>query len=184
MSRTHFDATHVSKFLSFVLRHKPEAIGLTLGPQGWVEVAELLAKAEAAGTVITVEQLKQVVAGNDKKRFVLNEDATSIRAAQGHSVDVDLQLPVKAPPPVLFHGTVDKSMVDIRSQGMKPMSRHDVHLSPDRETATVVAARRGKPVILAIETDAMVRDGYEFRVSDNGVWLVPDVPAKYIKFPG
>lgn len=183
MSSSTFDLTRASKFLSYVLRHRPDSIGITLDAQGWIEVPELLSKAAIAGTSLTLDQLKQVVADNDKKRFVLNDDATRIRAAQGHSVDVDLKLRVKAPPPVLFHGTVGKFVADIRKQGLKPMSRHDVHLSPDRETATLVATRRGKPLILTIETYPMVRDGFEFRVSDNGVWLVPEVPAKYLKFP-
>lgn len=172
-----------SKFLSYVLRHRPESIGITLDKQGWVDVSELLAKANADGTRITLDELKRIVAENDKKRFVLNDDATRIRAAQGHSVNVDLKLPVKAPPPVLYHGTVGKFVDAIRKEGLRPMNRHDVHLSPDRETATKVATRRGKPVILVIETYPLVRDGYQFRVSDNGVWLVPDVPAKYIRFP-
>jgi putative RNA 2'-phosphotransferase len=172
-----------SKFLSYVLRHRPESIGITLDKQGWVDVSELLAKAASDGTQISLDELKRIVAENDKKRFVLNDDATRIRAAQGHSVEVDLKLPVKAPPPVLFHGTVGKFADAIRKEGLKPMNRHDVHLSPDRETATKVATRRGKPVILVIETYPMVRDGYQFRVSDNGVWLVDAVPAKYIKFP-
>ncbi|CAJ6268647.1 RNA 2'-phosphotransferase [Burkholderia pseudomallei] len=184
MSSSYFIATRASKFLSYVLRHRPDSIGVTLDAQGWADVSELLTKAAAAGMALTLDELKQVVAENDKKRFVLNDDATRIRAAQGHSVDVDLQLPVKAPPPVLYHGTVGKSMADIRKQGLMPMNRHDVHLSPDRETATRVATRRGKPVILVIETYPLLRDGYQFRVSDNGVWLVPEVPAKYIKFPG
>jgi len=176
-------ADQKSKFLSYVLRHRPDSIGINLDKQGWVDVPELLAKAAAAGTVLTGDELKIIVAENDKKRFVLNDDATRIRAAQGHSVEVDLKLPVKAPPPVLYHGTVGKFVDAIRKEGLRPMNRHDVHLSPDRETAIRVATRRGKPVILAIETYPMVRDGYQFRMSDNGVWLVPAVPAKYLKFP-
>lgn len=173
-----------SKFLSYVLRHRPDSIGLTLDKQGWADVAELLAKAAAAGTPMTLQEMEQVVAENDKKRFVFNDDHTRIRAAQGHSVEVNLKLTVKAPPPVLYHGTVGKFMDAIRKEGLTPQNRHDVHLSGDKETATVVAARRGKPIILVIETFPMVRDGYEFRQSENGVWLVPAVPAKYIKFPG
>lgn len=156
---------------------------MTLDKQGWVDVSELLAKAAAAGTAISVDELKDIVAQNDKKRFVLSDDATRIRAAQGHSIEVDLKLPVKTPPPVLYHGTVGKFIGAIRKEGLKPMNRHDVHLSPDKETATRVAIRRGKPVILVIETYPLLRDGYQFRVSDNGVWLVGEVPAKYIRFP-
>jgi putative RNA 2'-phosphotransferase len=184
MSNSCLDTTRASKFLSYVLRHRPDSIGISLDRRGWASVPELLAKAAAAGTTITLNELKQIVEQNDKKRFVLNDDATRIRAAQGHSVDVDLELPVKVPPPVLYHGTVGKFMADIRKHGLQPMARHDVHLSPDKETATRVAIRRGKPVILVIETYAMVRDGYQFRVSENGVWLTSEVPPKYIKFPG
>lgn len=166
-----------------MLRHRPDSIDISLDKQGWVSVPELLTKAAAAGTAITVEELEKIVTENDKKRFVFNDDFTRIRAAQGHSVKVDLNLTVKAPPPVLFHGTVGKYMVDIRKQGLLPMNRHDVHLSSDKETANRVAMRRGKPVILIIETYPMVRDGYQFRVSDNGVWLTSEVPQRYIKFP-
>lgn len=180
---TAMDTTRASKFLSYVLRHRPDSIGISLDRHGWASVHELLAKSAAAGTAITLDELKQMVAQNDKQRFVLSDDATRIRAAQGHSIDVDLQLTVKAPPPVLYHGTVGKFMAEIRKHGLLPMNRHDVHLSSDKETATRVAIRRGKPVILVIETYPMVRDGCEFRVSENGVWLIPEVLPKYIKFP-
>ena len=177
------NVTQLSKLLSYVLRHRPDSIGLALDAQGWADVSALLSLAEAAGQAFSLEDLRQVVAQNDKKRFVLSDDASRIRAAQGHSVEVDLQLKVKVPPPVLFHGTVAKALGDIRKKGLLPMQRHDVHLSPDRETATRVAARRGAPVILVVDTAAMLRDGHVFRVSDNGVWLVPSVPARYLQFP-
>lgn len=183
MSNRDIDATRTSKFLSYVLRHRPDSIGISLDMEGWADVPELLAKAAAAGTAITLDELRQIVEQNDKKRFVLSDDAARIRAAQGHSIEVDLKLTVREPPPVLYHGTVGKFMADIRKQGLRPMNRHDVHLSPDKETATRVAIRRGKPVILVIETYPMLRDDYQFRVSDNGVWLIPEVPPKYIKFP-
>jgi len=183
MNITPENATRISKFLSYVLRHRPDSIDLVLDKQGWAAVPELLAKSTAAGTAFSLEELKQVVAQNDKKRFLLSDDEARIRAAQGHSLEVDLKLTVKAPPPVLYHGTVGKFAAAIRKHGLKPMSRHDVHLSPDKETATNVALRRGQPIVLVVETYPMVRDGFEFRVSDNGVWLVPEVPAKYLKFP-
>lgn len=172
-----------SKFLSFVLRHRPQSIGLNLDKQGWTTVQELLDKTNASGNSLTLDELQHIIATNDKKRFVLSEDGLRIRAAQGHTIEVDLQLKVKTPPPVLYHGTVGKFVSSIRKQGLLPGNRHDVHLSGDRETATLVAQRRGKAVILVIETYPLLRDGYKFRQSDNGVWLVPDVPAKYIKFP-
>ncbi len=183
MSNRDVDATRASKFLSYVLRHRPDSIGISLDMEGWADVPELLAEAAVAGIPISLDELKQIVAQNDKKRFVLSDDAMRIRATQGHSIEVDLKLTVMAPPPVLYHGTVGKFVSDIRKQGLRPMNRHDVHLSPDKETATRVAIRRGKPVILVIETYPMLRDGYQFRVSDNGVWLLPEVPAQYIKFP-
>lgn len=177
------NAVRISKFLSYVLRHRPEKIGLTLDKQGWANVSELLSKAAAAGTAITLDELKSVVEHNDNKRFVLSDDATRIRAAQGHSIEVDLKLKVKTPPVLLYHGTVEKFIGDIRKQGLRPMNRHDVHLSADRDTASRVASRRGKPVILVIDTRPMLRDGCQFRVSDNGVWLIPEVPPRYIIFP-
>ena len=183
MSNREIDATRKSKFLSYVLRHRPDSIDISLDMEGWADVPELLAKAAAAGTAITLDELRQIVEQNDKKRFVLSDDAARIRAAQGHSIEVDLKLTVKAPPPVLYHGTVRKYMANIRKHGLLPMNRHDVHLSPDKETATRVAIRRGKPVILVIETYPMIRNGYQFRVSDNGVWLITEVPPQYIKFP-
>lgn len=183
MSNRTFDVMRASKFLSYVLRHRPESIGIFLDKQGWTDVPELLAAAEVAGIPISLDDLKQIVALNKKKRFVLSDDAMSIRAAQGHSIDVDLKLSVKTPPPALYHGTVGKFIAAIRKQGLQRMNRHDVHLSTDEETAARVAARRGKPVILVIETFPMLRNGYQFRVSDNGVWLIPHVPPKYIRFP-
>lgn len=169
--------------LSRWLRHRPDAIGITLDKRGWTGVAELIAKAEAAGTPITHDELLQVVAGSDKKRFTLSDDGLQIRAAQGHSVAVDLQLPVKTPPPVLYHGTVARFLPNIRKQGLLLGSRHDVHLSATRETAVAVGERRGEPVVISIETFPMLRDGFEFRCSDNSVWLVQSVPAKYLKIP-
>jgi putative RNA 2'-phosphotransferase len=183
MSNRSFDVVRASKFLSYVLRHRPESIGILLDKQGWADVPELLAEAAVAGIPISLDDLKQIVALNDKKRFVLSDDAMRIRAAQGHSINVDLNLTVKIPPPALYHGTVGKFIAAIRKQGLQRMNRHDVHLSTDKETAARVAVRRGKPVILVIETFPMLRDGYQFRVSDNGVWLIPEVPPKYIKFP-
>jgi putative RNA 2'-phosphotransferase len=182
MSNSKADVSRASKFLSYVLRHRPDSIGISLDKQGWASVPDLLAKAAAAGTAITFDELKKIVEQNDKKRFVLNDDSTRIRAAQGHSIQVDLKLTAKAPPPVLFHGTVGAFIASIRKQGLRPMKRHDVHLSPDKDTANRVATRRGKPIILVIETYPMVRDGYQFRVSDNGVWLIQAVPPQYIKF--
>ncbi|MEU9542918.1 MULTISPECIES: RNA 2'-phosphotransferase [Streptomyces] len=172
----------VSKYLSKHLRHQPERIGLTLGEGGWVEIDTLIAAAAEHGFRITREELDHVVATNDKRRFAV--EGTRIRASQGHSVEVDLGLPPATPPDYLYHGTVAQNLDAIRAEGLRPMNRHDVHLSPDRETATRVGARRGRPVVLGVDAAAMHRDGHAFRVSANGVWLTEAVPPKYLRFPG
>lgn len=172
-----------SKLLARWLRHRPDAIDLTLDRHGWTNIGDLLTKAAAAGTPITADELAQVVAENDKQRFSLSSDGLRVRAAQGHSVDVDLNLPFMTPPPVLYHGTVRKFLATIRKQGLLPGSRQDVHLSATRETAIAVGARRGASIVLVIETFPVVRDGFRFRCADNGVWLIPSIPAKYLRFP-
>ncbi|MGW2468646.1 RNA 2'-phosphotransferase [Streptomyces bauhiniae] len=170
----------VSKYLSKHLRHQPERIGLTLDPAGWVEIDTLLAAAAAHGFPVTRTELDHVVAVNDKRRFAV--EGGRIRASQGHSVEVALGLPPATPPPYLYHGTVARSLDAIRAEGLRPMNRHDVHLSADRETATRVGARRGRPVVLAVDAGAMHRDGHVFHVSANGVWLTDAVPPRYLRF--
>ncbi|MGW2837090.1 RNA 2'-phosphotransferase [Streptomyces sp. NPDC001493] len=172
----------VSKYLSKHLRHQPERIGLTLDPNGWVDVAELLEAAARHHFPITRTELEHVVAVNDKQRFTLEGDR--LRANQGHTVPVDLDLPPAEPPPFLYHGTVARSLAAIRTEGLRPMARHHVHLSPDRETATRVGARRGRPVVLSVDAAAMHRAGHVFRVSANGVWLADSVPPEYLRFQG
>ncbi|MFI1729220.1 RNA 2'-phosphotransferase [Streptomyces acidicola] len=171
----------VSKYLSKHLRHQPERIGLTLGDGGWVEVDTLIAAAAVHGFRITRAELDHVVATNDKQRFAV--EGTRIRANQGHTVEVDLGLPTATPPPYLYHGTVARNLDAIRTEGLRAMNRHDVHLSRDRETATRVGARRGRPVVLSVDAGAMHRDGHVFRVSNNGVWLTEAVPPRYLRFP-
>ncbi|MER5789043.1 RNA 2'-phosphotransferase [Streptomyces sp. NPDC001980] len=171
----------VSKYLSKHLRHQPERIGLSLDEAGWVEIDTLLAAAAAHGFPVSREELDHVVAVNDKQRFAI--EGTRIRASQGHSIDVDLGLPSATPPPYLYHGTVARSLDAIRSEGLRPMNRHDVHLSADRETATRVGARRGRPVVLSVDAAAMHRDGHVFHLSANGVWLTRAVPTRYLRFP-
>lgn len=171
----------VSKYLSKHLRHQPERIGLTLDEGGWVEIDTLIAAAAAHGFRVTRDELHHVVATNDKRRFAV--DGTRIRASQGHSIDVDLGLPPATPPPYLFHGTVARHLEAIRTEGLRPMNRHDVHLSPDRATATRVGARRGRPVVLSVDAAAMHRDGHVFHVSANGVWLTKAVPSRHLRFP-
>ena len=171
----------VSKYLSKHLRHQPERIGLTLDEAGWVEIDTLIAAATAHGFRFTRDELDQVVATNDKRRFAV--EGTRIRASQGHSVEVDLGLAPAAPPAYLYHGTVARSLDAIRAEGLRPMNRHAVHLSTDRETATRVGARRGRPVVLAVDAGAMQREGHVFHMSANGVWLTEAVPARYLRFP-
>ncbi|MEU5307771.1 RNA 2'-phosphotransferase [Streptomyces sp. NPDC021562] len=171
----------VSKYLSRHLRHQPDRIGLTLDEAGWVEIDALLAATAAHGFPVSREELDRVVADNDKQRFAI--DGTRIRASQGHSIDVDLGLPPATPPPYLYHGTVARHLDAIRTAGLKPMNRHDVHLSADRETATRVGARRGRPVVLSVDAGAMHRDGHVFHLSANGVWLTKAVPPAYLRFP-
>ncbi|MFJ4513396.1 RNA 2'-phosphotransferase [Streptomyces sp. NPDC088817] len=170
----------VSKYLAKHLRHQPERIGLTLDEGGWVEIDALITAAAAHGFRFTREELDHVVATNDKRRFAI--EGSRIRASQGHTIDVDLGLPAATPPPYLYHGTVAARLEAIRSEGLRSMDRHDVHLSPDRETATRVGARRGRPVVLAVDASAMHRDGHVFHVSANGVWLTQTVPPRYLRF--
>jgi putative RNA 2'-phosphotransferase len=167
------ELVRLSKKMSKHLRHSPESVGLRLDPAGWVGVDELLTALR-----ITRAQLVEVVERNDKKRYEIDGDR--IRASQGHSVPVDLALPVVEPPAVLYHGTVGAALAEIYRDGLRPMSRHDVHLSATVETATRVGARRGKPVVLVVDAAAMRVDGHEFRVSANGVWLVAVVPPEYL----
>ncbi|HEY8985065.1 MAG TPA: RNA 2'-phosphotransferase [Streptomyces sp.] len=170
----------VSKYLSKHLRHQPDRIGLRLDEAGWTEISALLAATAAHGFPITREELDHVVATNDKKRFAI--DGTRIRASQGHSIPVDLALPATTPPPHLYHGTNPRALPSIRAEGLRPMNRHAVHLSPDRETATRVGARRGRPIVLTVDSGAMHRAGHVFQLSANGVWLTEGVPVEYIRF--
>jgi putative RNA 2'-phosphotransferase len=171
----------ISKYLSKHLRHAPERLGLTLAPGGWVPVDELLAACARADFPITREQLAEVVASNDKQRFSFDQSGTLIRANQGHSVPVDLQLEPATPPPLLYHGTAEPKVERILHKGLARMSRHHVHLSIDVPTATRVGARHGKPVVLEVDAAGMHRDGHTFFVSANGVWLVDHVPPQYLR---
>lgn len=171
----------ISKYLSKHLRHQPERIGLNLAPGGWVAVDELLTACQNNSFPITINDLKQVVTQNDKKRFSFDDTGTMIRANQGHSVEIDLQLEPATPPEVLYHGTGHKAVASIREQGLRKMSRHHVHLSRDIETARKVGARHGIPVIFAINAAAMHQAGYLFYCSENGVWLVDCVPTTYLE---
>jgi len=173
-----------SKFLSLVLRHRPETIGITLDEQGWVEIDELLAAANRAGRRLTRAMLERVVNEYDKQRFSISLDGLRIRANQGHSVQVDLGLQPTQPPDLLYHGTVARFLDSIRVSGLERGSRQYVHLSPDVETASKVGQRRGRPVILIVEADRMWRDGHTFYRAENGVWLTDSVPVTYLRFDG
>ena len=176
----HSRIVRVSKFLSRVLRHQPERIGIELDGGGWVAITDLLAACRAHNFPVTREELEVVVRENDKRRFALSEDGTRIRASQGHSVRVELGYAPHAPPTVLYHGTASHLLASIREHGLVRGRRHHVHLSADAGTAAKVGARRGKPLVIEVESGRMHADGYEFYVSDNGVWLTEQVPAKYL----
>lgn len=171
-----------SKFLARVLRHEPEAIGIDLDPQGWVRIDELLRQMKKAGRGLTRAQLLELVESNDKARFTLSPDGRRLRAAQGHSVDVDLGLPTVVPPETLYHGTASQSLDAIFKDGLRPGRRRQVHLSPDPETAVLVGRRHGKPTILNIAAAEMHANGHLFYLADNGIWLTNVVPTRYIGF--
>lgn len=172
-----------SKFLSLVLRHRPELIGLVLDEQGWCDTEDLLAKVNQHGRKLTLAQLQEVVTSNNKQRFAFSPDGSRIRANQGHSVSVELGLQPQAPPEILFHGTVGQFLPAIQEQGLIKGKRHHVHLSPDRETAMKVGQRRGQPVILQVKARALHEAGGEFFLSENGVWLTEQVQPEYLIFP-
>jgi len=171
-----------SKFLSLVLRHQPQTIGIKLDSSGWVSVDELLAAINRHPNNIKLNRksLEQVVVSNDKQRFEFNEDRSSIRARQGHSVSVDLGYPPATPPETLLHGTPRKFVAPILETGIKKMNRHHVHLHTDQKTATAVGARRGDSVLLSVRSGDMHRAGFIFFVTKNGVWLTDHVPPEFI----
>lgn len=175
-------AIKISKFLSLVLRHQPEKIGITLDQAGWVLVAELLDACNRHGFSITEEELEGVVRTSDKQRFAFSDDQRMIRANQGHSVAVRLDYQPLTPPEVLYHGTAERFLDSIKAQGLLKGKRHHVHLSSDEATAIKVGSRHGKPVVLLIESLRMHKDGLVFYQSENGVWLTEHIPPAYIKF--
>jgi putative RNA 2'-phosphotransferase len=170
----------ISKYLSKHLRHDPGRLGLTLAPGGWVDVDALLAACARNGFVISRAQLDAVVRGSDKQRFAFDDGGTRIRANQGHTVEVDLQLEPGAPPDELFHGTGEQTVAAILRHGLLKMARHHVHLSPDEETAIRVGARHGRPAVFTVASGRLHADGATFYCSANGVWLVDHVPAEYL----
>ncbi len=175
--------TSTSKFLSLVLRHQPEVIGMQLDSEGWLPIDELIQNANNHGKELTLDLLHEVIATCAKKRFSLSEDGLRVRANQGHSVpDIELNLECISPPALLYHGTVAPFLESIRQQGLLKRSRNHVHLSADIETAKKVGARRGKPIILTVQAQTMYQAGHAFYLSANGVWLTDSVPAAFIEF--
>jgi putative RNA 2'-phosphotransferase len=170
----------VSKSLSYVLRHRPDAMGLELKDGGWVEVDELLAAFKRSGKELTLLLLKEVVADSDKQRFEFSADGAQIRARQGHSAEVELGYEPTQPPEVLYHGTATRFLDSILAQGLVKGERHHVHLSTNKETMVQVGMRHGKPVLLAVDAARMQRDGHEFFVTGNNVWLTDHVPPTYL----
>ena len=176
------DLTKISKFLSLVLRHSPQTIKIRLDENGWADVDKLIQQSNIHKMKFDFETLEEVVFTNDKQRFSFNDDYTKIRANQGHSVDVNLELEAVKPLPILYHGTVEKYLDNIKINGLQKMQRQHVHLSKDLETAIKVGNRRGKAIVLEINALEMYKDGFEFYLSKNGVCLSNEIPAKYIKF--
>jgi putative RNA 2'-phosphotransferase len=172
----------LSKFLSLVLRHQPEKIGLKLDGEGWADIDELVQLAGKHGKRLSAELIQQIVSTNDKQRFAISTDRKRIRASQGHSVKIDLGIPPTQPPDLLFHGTATRFLDSIKQSGLHAGSRQHVHLSSDEETATRVGSRHGKPVIIRVKSGLMHQAGIAFYLSENGVWLTDQVPVEYLEF--
>ena len=169
----------ISKYIALILRHKPETIGISLDEHGWADVDELI-KGISKTYAFDMGMLEEIVATDNKQRYSFNEDHTLIRANQGHSVPVDVELEEVEPPETLFHGTGEKYTASIDEQGLISKSRLYVHLSADRETAVKVGQRHGKPVVYVVKSGEMHKDGYVFFRSVNGVWLTKEVPVKFL----
>lgn len=172
---------HISKFLSLVLRHRPEAIGITLDEQGWADTTDLIEKINKHNNELDFNTLKQIVDTNPKKRFIFDPSFQKIRANQGHSVPIDLALETQTPPLVLYHGTAQQFVPSILETGIEKLNRQHVHLSKEKETALKVGQRHGKPVIITVLAQQMAQDGYTFYLSENGVWLTEQVPVRYLR---
>jgi putative RNA 2'-phosphotransferase len=171
---------HFSKLLSFILRHHPESAGVELDANGWTDTSLLVKNINAREPGFNLEILQFIMSTNSKKRFGFNEDGSKIRANQGHSIEIQLQLPEREPPETLFHGTAEKNIPSILQTGLQKIERHHVHLSVDRETAKAVGARYGKPVVLTVQSGKMHSEGYKFYLSDNAVWLTEAVPPAFL----
>jgi len=183
MTKSNKKLHQLSKYLSFVLRHRPDDIELHLTPDGWANVDELMNKMNLRGKNISIEDLRHIVSQDEKQRYSFSHDESRIRANQGHSIDIDLKLKPLEPPQYLFHGTAEKNIASIRQQGLQKRQRHHVHLSELELTAKQVGARYGKPVVLIISAQVMHQAGHQFYRSENNVWLTEQVPAQFIQFP-
>ena len=172
--------TDTSRFISLILRHKPEVIGITLDEHGWASVDELIAGVSRTRD-FNMALLEEIVRSDEKMRYSFNNNKTKIRANQGHSVPVDVELAERTPPPLLYHGTGEKYVDSIEKTGLIPKTRLYVHLSGEYETAKRVGARHGNPVIFKVDTARMAKGGYKFFVSSNGVWLTKSVPSEYLE---
>jgi putative RNA 2'-phosphotransferase len=173
-----------SKFLSYLLRHNPGALGLELDPGGWADVEPLLERARADGRSIDRAQLEEMIAYGEKERFTLSDDGSKIRANYGHSIDVDLDLTPTSPPPHLYHGTAEHAVSAIREEGLRPQSRQYVHLSNTQDEAVRVGGRHGAPVVLTIFAQALHDAGHTLYRSTDAVWLTDRVPPHFLQFPG
>lgn len=176
------DLKRTSVFISLILRHQPEVIGISLDRHGWANVRELIDGINKSGKYnIDMSTLEEIVRTDNKQRYSFNEDKTKIRANQGHSINVDVELKEAVPPEILYHGTAEKYVDPINKEGLKPKGRLYVHLSKDIDTAIKVGSRHGKPVVYNVFAGEMHRQGYQFFLSENGVWLTRIVPANFIK---
>jgi putative RNA 2'-phosphotransferase len=173
---------NISKLLSLVLRHQPEYLGIHLNENGWTDVSILIEKINEHGSAVDMHMIEQIVETNDKKRFAFNDNKTLIRASQGHSIDVDVELQQAMPPEILFHGTTLKNLTLILEQGLQKQTRRHVHLSSDEHTAKAVGSRHGTPCVLLVNAKAMYEKGYSFYLSENMVWLTDHVPVEFIKY--
>lgn len=177
------DDINLGRFISLILRHKPETIGIKLDSEGWADTDELINGINASGRHIDMEILERIVRENNKKRYSFSPDKKRIRANQGHSIPVDVGMTEKQPPDVLYHGTSESFLESIKAEGIKHMSRLYVHLSADTDTAYTVGkrhAKNGRVAILVIDTKRMYEDGYKFMISENGVWQSSDIPWEYV----
>lgn len=172
----------ISKFLSYILRHEPQAIGIQLDSEGWADLDELIQQAASHGRLLERQDILEVVASSDKKRFALSSDENRIRANQGHSTStVAIEHQQKVPPALLYHGTASRFLDSIHAQGLVPGARHHVHLSAEQQTAVEVGSRYGSPVVLEVDAGEMHRQGFRFFQADNGVWLTERVPGEFLK---